>query len=65
MPETGQLGQIGYSCAALKKEPFLYVSFIGEDVFDLHKKTPGHYSYKISKKSVDKITQGAIASDNL
>ena len=38
MSETGQLGQIRHSWAALKKEPFLYVFFIPEDVFDLHKK---------------------------
>ena len=37
MPETGQLGQIGHRWAALKKEPFFYDSFIGQDVFVLHK----------------------------
>ena len=37
MSESGQLGQIEHSSrwAALKKEPFSYVSFIREDVFAL------------------------------
>ena len=38
MSETGQLGQIGHSWAALKKEPLLYLPFIREDVFALNKK---------------------------
>ena len=40
MSETGQLGQIGHSSAALKKPPtFLYNSFIRDDVFILHNKS--------------------------
>ena len=38
MSESGKLGQIEHSWAALKKETFLYDSFIREDVFVLHKK---------------------------